>query len=218
MAMVTAYKHALPVITPEEYLAQETFAQEKHEYYAGAMLPMAGASINHNYIVGNLYFLLRVALKEKEYIPFTTDIRLWIPSRNAYTYPDVLVVAGVPQCYHERSDTITNPIMIVEVLSETTSQYDRGEKFIGFRTIPTLRDYLLVDQARCLVEQFTRVGEHKWLLTEYHEMDQVVELSFDASLHLSLRDIYERVVFPPAPEHQHSRETESDEQVEDGKA
>lgn len=100
--MVATDKHALPVIAPEEYLAQEMLAQEKHEYYAGEVISMAGASINHNY-------------KEKEYIPFTT------------TYPDVLVVASVPQCYNERSDTLTNTnlIMIVEVLSESTSQYDR---------------------------------------------------------------------------------------------
>jgi Uma2 family endonuclease len=201
-------------MTPEDYLDQETLAHEKHEYYNGAMIPMAGASINHNYIVGNLYFLLRVALQEQDYILFTTDMRLWVPSRNAYTYPDVMVIAGEPLCYQERSDTITNPVMIVEVLSDSTSQYDRGEKFVGFRTIPTLCDYLLIDQSHCLVEQFSRVGEHKWLLTEYHEMEQVVELSFEPSLRLALRDLYERVVFPPATGYQQTQASASDEHEE----
>jgi Uma2 family endonuclease len=212
--MVAAYRYPLSSISPEEYLAQETVAQEKHEYYDGEIIPMAGASINHNYIVGNLYFLLRVALKGKEFIPFTTDLRLWVPLRNAYTYPDVVVVAGTPQCYLDRSDTITNPIMLIEVLSETTSRYDRGDEFVVARSIPTLRDYLIVDQARCLVEQFTRVDEHKWLFTEYHDMEQVVELSFDTSLHLALRDVYERVDFPPATGYQQTDDREGDEQVE----
>jgi Uma2 family endonuclease len=198
--MTAARKQTELFSSPEEYLERETLAAEKHEYYDGEIVPMAGASINHNYIVGNLYFLLRVALKGKDYIPFATDLRLWVPARNTYTYPDVLVVAGPPLHHDERSDTITNPVMLLEVLSDTTSHYDRGEKFVGYRTLPTLRDYLLVDQSRCLVEQFARVEQNKWLLTEYHEMEQVVELSFEP-ICLALRDIYERVAFPPPPEH-----------------
>lgn len=196
MAMIPAYPQALPGVTPEEYLAQETRAEERHEYYAGEMIPMAGASINHNRIVRNIVVTLSGAFKGFDYEVFANDMRLWVPSRNAYTYPDVMVVAGAPHCAHKRNDTITNPIMIVEVLSESTRHYDRGEKFIGVRTIPSLHDYLLVDQSCCLVEQCTRVGEHKWLLTEYHEMEQGVELSFEPSVRLALHDMYERVVFP----------------------
>ncbi len=195
--MVTAPRQTQQsFVLPEEYLERETLADEKHEYYDGEIVPMAGASINHNRIVGNIYFRLRVALKGKDYALFTTDLRLWVPARNAYTYPDVLVIAGPPQCHNERSDTVTNPILLIEVLSEATSRYDRGEKFVGYRTIPTLRDYLLIDQAQCLVEQFARVETTKWLFTEYHAMEQVVECSFEG-LQLPLRDIYEQVTFPP---------------------
>jgi Uma2 family endonuclease len=194
--MVTAPQQTQPFISPEAYLQQETLAEEKHEYYDGEVLPVAGASINHNHIVGNLYFLLRLALKGMDFIPFTTDLRLWVPARNAYTYPDVLVIAGEPQHHQDRDDTLTNPIMLIEVLSDSTSGYDRGEKFIGYRTIPTLRDYLLVNQSECLVEHFTRFEEHKWLLTEYRQMDAVVAPSF-APIQLALHDIYEHVEFPP---------------------
>ncbi len=194
--MVTVPQHTQLFISPEKYLEQETLAEEKHEYYDGEVLPVAGASINHNHIVGNLYFLLRLALKGMDFIPFTTDLRLWVPARNAYTYPDVLVIAGEPQPHQDRDDTLTNPIMLIEVLSDSTSGYDRGEKFIGYRTIPTLRDYLLVNQSECLVEHFTRFEEDKWLLTEYRQMEAVVAPSF-APIQLALHDIYEHVEFPP---------------------
>ncbi len=187
-------------ITPEEYLEQETLAQERHEYYNGVIIPMAGSSITHNVIVGNLYFYLRSTLMKttRKYTCFATDLRVWIPARNAYTYPDVLVIAGEPQRHNERDDTITNPVLVIEVLSESTRRYDRDEKFIGYRSLPSLHDYLLIDQAQCLVEQFTRVEETKWLLTEYHDMAQAVPLSFaaDESITLPLQHIYEQVQFP----------------------
>jgi Uma2 family endonuclease len=176
---------------------------------------MVGASINHNRIVGNVYFNLRVAFKEKDYTLFATNLRLWVPLRNAYTYPDIMVIAGTPLRHNERNDTVTNPFMLVEVLSESTSTYDRGEKFIGYRTIPTLRDYLLIDQSRCLVEQFSRVEHSKWLLIEYSDMEQVMILSFEP-VQLALHDIYKGVEWPAAPE-QHPTNTaqNASEQSED---
>jgi Uma2 family endonuclease len=206
--MTAARKQTDPFFSPEEYLEHETLAAEKHEYYNGEIVPMAGASINHNRIVRNIVVALSIAFKAAAYEVFSTDLRLWVPARNTYTYPDVLVVAGPPLHHDERSDTVTNPVMLLEVLSDTTSHYDRGEKFVGYRTLPSLRDYLLVDQSRCLVEQFARVEQNKWLLTEYHEMEQVVELSFEP-IRLALRDIYERVEFPLPPEHPPETASES---------
>lgn len=188
-----------PFISPDTYLEGETRAKEKHEYYDGEVVPMAGASINHNYIVGNLYILLRQALKGMDFIPFSTDIRLWIPACNVYTYPDILVTVGKPACHNNRDDTLTNPILLIEVLSESTSSYDRGEKFICYRTIPTLRDYLLVDQSQCLVEHFARFEDNRWLLTEYHEMEAIVQPSC-VPIQLALHDVYEQVEFPSPPE------------------
>jgi Uma2 family endonuclease len=194
--MVTAPQQTQPFISPEAYLQQETLAEEKHEYYDGEVLPVAGASINHNRIVRNILVTLSIAFRGTVYEVLPSDMRLWVPARNAYTYPDVLVIAGEPQHHQDRDDTLTNPIMLIEVLSDSTSGYDRGEKFIGYRTIPTLRDYLLVNQSECLVEHFTRFEEHKWLLTEYCQMDAVVAPSF-APIQLALHDIYEHVEFPP---------------------
>ncbi len=185
-------------ITPEAYLEQETLAQERHEYYNGVIIPMPGASINHNRIVRNIIIALGVVFKGTAYEIFSNDLRVWIPASNAYTYPDVLVIAGEPQRHNERNDTITNPVLVIEVLSDSTRRYDRDEKFIGYRSLPSLHDYILIDQAQCLVEQVTRVEETQWLLTEYHNMAQAVPLSFaaDEPITLPLQHIYEQVQFP----------------------
>lgn len=191
---------AKPSITSIEYLEQETAAPERHEYYDGEVVAVAGASINHNRIVGNIMVALSHIFKNTGvYEVFTTDLRLWVPERNSFTYPDVMVVPSPLLLLPGRTDTITNPVLLIEVLSDATSHYDRGEKFVGYRTIPTLRDYLLIDQAQCMVEQFSRIEQNKWLLTEYRDKDQVIEFSF-APVSLALRDIYDRVEFPPPPE------------------
>lgn len=209
---VTAPAQPQTFMTPGEYLERETLAEERHEYYNGEIVPMVGASINHNRIVGNVFFNLRVALKKKEYTLFATDLRLWVPLSNAYTYPDIMVIAGSPMRHNERNDTVTNPVMLVEVLSESTSTYDRGKKFIGYRTIPILRDYVLIDQSRCLVEQFSRIEANKWLLTEYTDRNQVITLSFE-SVRLALSDIYEEIEWPAT-----SEQLPASEQGEDGES
>jgi Uma2 family endonuclease len=181
-------------IPPETYLEREVLAEQKSEYYHGEMVPMAGASINHNRIVRNLVKILSVAFMGTVYEVFMSDLRLWVAAQQSYTYPDVQVVAGSPALHAGRTDTITNPALIVEVLSESTSAYDRGEKFVGYRTLPSLREYLLVDQTRYAVEQFVRVAENQWLLTEYRGEESRVRLSFEPH-QLALRDIYDRVVW-----------------------
>ena len=124
--------------SPEEYLELETAAEYKSEYRDGLIIPMAGGTPNHNQIAVNLSAALNFALKGQPYRVFTSDVRLWIPQARLYTYPDVMVVSGQLQFAESRRDTITNPLIIVEVLSESTAKYDRGEKFRIYRTIPTL--------------------------------------------------------------------------------
>ena len=121
-----------------EYLDLETVAEYKSEYRDGQIIPMAGGTPNHNRIAGNFYASLNFALKGQAYDVFTSDLRLWIPQARLYTYPDVMVVSGQLQFAESRRETITNPLIIVEVLSESTANYDRGEKFRLYRTIPTL--------------------------------------------------------------------------------
>jgi Uma2 family endonuclease len=181
-------------LSPEEYLAQEATAKAKSEYLNGVTLLMAGASLNHNYIVGNLYFILHLALRKQNYNVLMSDVRLWIAQRKVYTYPDLMVIAGLPECVEGHDDTIVNPLLLVEVLSESTKNYDRGEKFAFYRTIPTFQEYILVEQTSMHVEQYTKTLEGKWLLSDYDDPQGSIALA-SVPVELALAEIYERVSF-----------------------
>lgn len=178
----------------EEYLALEEAADYKSEYIDGKILPMAGGSTNHNRIAGNFYAALNFALKAQEYEIFITDVRLWIPKRRIYTYPDVMVVAGEPEYFSDRTDTITNPKIIVEVLSVSTKGYDRSGKFEAYRTIPTFEEYLLFDQTKIYVEQFSKTAKKRWSLREYDTEDEAIALT-SVQLQISLADVCNKVKF-----------------------
>jgi len=181
------------IYTPEEYLALEEKAEYKHEYRNGEIIPMAGGTINHNQIAGNLYANLKFAFKGQKYRVFIGDVRLWIPRYNQYTYPDVMVISGEP-LYHKGNTTITNPQLIIEVLSQSTQDYDRGTKFNYYRSIAELQEYILIDQYSVKVEQFTKNNQGQWLLTEYEKLENILSLE-SLSLQLNITDIYEQVKF-----------------------
>lgn len=121
--------------TPQEYLDFEVLSQERHEYIDGEIKLMTGGTPNHNDIAGNLYLLLKLALRQQPYRTFYVDQRLWIRSRNLYTYPDIMVLPSPIQLQEKRTDTVLNPYFIAEVLSRSTKDYDRSEKFLAYRTI-----------------------------------------------------------------------------------
>ncbi|AFZ29154.1 protein of unknown function DUF820 [Gloeocapsa sp. PCC 7428] len=180
--------------TDEEYLNIEVTSEERHEYVNGEIRLMTGGTPNHNDIAGNLYVLLKLALKGKPYRTFYADQRLWIPERNLYTYPDVMVVPRPLQLQTGRNDTITNPVMIAEVLSKSTQDYDRGEKFVAYRTIDNFCEYLLIDQYSIHVEHYIKTAAHQWLLSEYE--DPTVTLSFNAfDFQIQIAEIYESIDF-----------------------
>ena len=182
--------------TPEEYLELEATAEYKSEYIDGQIIPMAGASINHNRITGNFYATLNFAFRQQgKYEVFNSDIRLWIPQKLIYTYPDVIIIADEPEFFNNRTDTITNPQVIIEVLSNSTKGYDREDKFAAYRTIPTFQEYLLIDQNRIRVEQFSKTGKKRWNLREYDEEDENISLE-TVSFEISLQDLYNKVKFP----------------------
>ncbi|MCF4967273.1 hypothetical protein CV014_09205 [Nostoc sp. CMAA1605] len=137
--------------TPEEYLALEEVAEYKSEYIDGQIIPMAGGTVNHNRIAGNFYAVLNFAFRQQNYEVFNSDMRLWIPEKRIYTYPDVMIVVGEPEFFPNRQDMILNPQVIVEVLSESTKGYDHEDKFQAYRTISTFQEYLLVDQTQIYV-------------------------------------------------------------------
>jgi Uma2 family endonuclease len=178
--------------TDEEYLEFELTSEERHEYANGEIRLMTGGTPNHNDIAGNLYILLKLALKGKSYRTFYTDQRLWIPERNLYTYPDVMIVEKPLQLQTGRTDTIINPIMIAEVLSKSTQDYDRGEKFVSYRTIDSFREYLLIDQYNIHVEHYIKTAAHQWLLSEYE--DPTITISFQAfEFQIQIAELYENV-------------------------
>jgi Uma2 family endonuclease len=182
------------IYTLEEYLDFEVHDPERHEYIDGEIIPMVGGTPNHNTIIGNFYAALNFGLKRQPYRVFVAEQRLWIPERRIYTYPDVMVVQGELQLQAGRRDTITNPLFIAEVLSDSTKAYDRDEKFKAYRTIPTFQEYLLIDQYTMHIEQFTKTNPNQWLFTEYDGEEAIVSMA-SFTLELQLADIYDKVNF-----------------------
>ena len=135
-----------------------------------------------------------IALKGQEYDVFIGDVRLWMPKKQIYTYPDVMLIEGKPEYYNRRTDTITNPQIIVEVLSKSTKAYDPGDKFRSYRTIPTFQEYILIEQTEIFIEQYSKTDNNKWSLSEYAAEDKMLELT-SLQIQISLADIYNKVDF-----------------------
>lgn len=154
--------------TPAEYLAWERSAPERHELVDGEIFAMAGASFAHNKIVGNVVGELRQALRGRpcDVTPSDLRVRIPTPSGGLYTYPDALVVCGEPEFEDTARDTLLNPTVIVEVLSDSTEAYDRGRKFRYYRAIPSLREYVLVAQDVPAVERHVRGDGGVWSLMQ----------------------------------------------------
>jgi Uma2 family endonuclease len=182
------------IFTPQEYLEFEVNSDTRHEYINGEIIPMTGGTPEHNEIASILNAALRVSLKGKPYSIFVADQRLWIPDRKLYTYPDIMVVPRPLERQQGRADTITNPVMIAEVLSKSTKNYDRDEKFSAYRTISTFQEYLLIDQYTPHVEQYFKTDSHKWIFTEYNNTESSISLS-SIPFEIRLADLYESVEF-----------------------
>ncbi|BAZ84351.1 Uma2 family endonuclease [Dolichospermum compactum] len=183
--------------SPKEYLEFEVNSELRHEYIDGLIIPMTGGTPNHNKIAGNLYVAIHFALKRQPYEVYYTDQRLWIPKRRIHTYPDVMVVQ-TPLVFEEgRNDTITNPVMIAEVLSKSTKGYDRDEKFAAYRTIANFQEYILIDQYTIHVEQYVKTDHKKWIFLEYEDINDTLNLT-SVSCQISLADIYEKIDFTSA--------------------
>lgn len=177
---------------PAEYLALERRSAEKHEYLAGEVFAMTGASRAHNLIVTNLVRELGQQLKRRPCQVFASDMRVKVSASGLYTYPDVVVVCGEARFEDEQVDTLLNPTLIVEVLSDSTEAYDRGEKFEHYRKLPSLAEYLLVAQDRPHLDQFVRQADAQWLLAEWHGRDATVRVpSVDAVL--ALDEVYDKL-------------------------
>jgi Uma2 family endonuclease len=186
-----------PTYSPQEYLDQEIESDIRHEYINGEIVPMTGGTPNHNQILLNLAGALNFVLRQQPYRVFAADQRLWIPAREMYTYPDVMVVSGDLAYKPGRKDTITNPSLIIEVLSESTRSYDRGDKFAFYRTMSSFQEYVLVDQYSAHVEHHLKTGPKQWMLQEYDGPEATLTLT-PLNLEMALCDIYAKVQFESA--------------------
>jgi Uma2 family endonuclease len=184
-----------PRLTPEEYLSRERLAPTKSEYYQGEVFAMAGASEKHNVIVSNLVFSLMASLRQRDCRVYSSDMRLLVSDTGLYTYPDVMVVCGKPILADAHFDVLTNPALIIEVLSETTKDYDRGGKFHQYMRLPSLQEYLTVSQTEEMIDQSIRQADNSWLLRELVPANGSVRLNCLA-IELEFGYVYDKVEVP----------------------
>ncbi|WGV25848.1 Uma2 family endonuclease [Halotia branconii] len=185
--------------TPEEYLELEEKAQFRSEYCNGEIIPMTGGTTNHNKITGNLYAYLKFALKGRNYDIYISDVRLWIPRYRQYTYPDVMVIQGQPVYTGTNTTTVMNPLLIAEVLSKSTKNYDQGDKFLYYRSIPEFQEYILINQYHHHVMQYVKTAAGQWLFTELEGESATLEMQ-TIDFQIQLSDLYEQVNFADSDE------------------
>jgi Uma2 family endonuclease len=179
-------------VSPEEYLAQERLAERKSEYFQGEVFAMAGASPRHVWIVANIVAEFRQHLKGKPCRVSASDLRLRVTPAGLYTYPDVMVICGDAQFADDQKDTVLNPVLIVEVLSESTRNYDRSWKFQRYRKLPSLIEYLSIEQDEPRVEHWTRQRENHWDFVDIDDLGKSIQLtSIDCVLPLA--EVYDKI-------------------------
>ena len=182
-------------LTPEQYLAIEREAEYKSEYFQGEMFAMAGAGEAHNVLVGNLVAGLHQQFRSRPCRVYSNDMRVRVSATGLYTYPDVVAACGERRFLDERRDTLLNPSLLVEVLSPSTEAYDRGRKFEHYRSIESLREYLLVASDRVHAELYTRQPDGRWLLTSADRLEDSLDLE-SVGCRLALLDLYEKTDLP----------------------
>src|SRR6266404_330901 len=187
----------IPRLSEAEYLRLERAAEIKSEFFEGEMFAMAGGTRAHSLIAANLLRELGNRLKATDCVAYTADLRIKVEATGLQTYPDVSVVCGPQRFLDEERDTLLNPVVIVEVLSDSTEAYDRGKKFEQYRQIPSCREYLLVSQKEPRIEQFIRQAQGEWLLKE--AVGLKAELNVPTlGIVLPLAEVFAKVEFFPA--------------------
>lgn len=187
------------IYTPEEYLRKEERSEIRHEFVNGEILDMAGGTVTHNRIAVNLTVAIENTLRKtkRSCSVFTADMRVQIQKANAYTYPDVLIVCGQMEFYGGRQDIITNPIVIFEVLSDSTREYDHTRKFQMYRKLPSLQEYVMVEPNQYSVECLRRIESGLWVFEGYEKQKDTLQLKL-VDLKVPLPAIYENIDIPSA--------------------
>jgi Uma2 family endonuclease len=186
--------------TEQEYLAFEKEASERHEYHQGEIFQMqghgeklaiSGAANRHNIIFSNLFGEMAAKLKGKPCQPYGPDMRVNIPENTLYTYPDISVFCGELKLSKEDEDTVIQPSVLIEILSPGTRSYDRGDKFLLYRDIPSLNEYILVDSISVHIEAFRVNNTKHWELEEYKTLSAILEMP-TLGIYIPLAEIYDR--------------------------
>jgi Uma2 family endonuclease len=185
-----------PRYTPAEYLVLEDRAEFKNEYHDGEIIPMTGGSFNHNRIINRICAYLLSALQGKPHEPFSSDVRLWIPKYRKFTYPDVMVIQCPPISFEGRTDTLVNPRLIVEVLSKSTEEHDKNDKFKFYRSISDLQEYLLINQYELDIQHYTKTDSGFWIYRTYEASEDTIALT-SIEVDITVANIYEGVSFDP---------------------
>jgi Uma2 family endonuclease len=181
-------------ISIETYLEMENASVEKHEYYQGEVFAMSGAKLPHNTIAGNLFVALANRSKGKNCKPYNSDQRIHIESNTLFTYPDISIVCGEVLTLNNDEYNVLNPAVIVEVLSRSTKNYDRGEKFKLYRDITTLKEYIVIDSENIHIEVFRLNENNHWELEEYNDMKEYLQIKA-INENIPVLEIYEGVKF-----------------------
>jgi Uma2 family endonuclease len=179
-------------MTVEEYFQLEEASPEKHEYVQGGVYAMSGASFVHNQIVSNTIVEIGNYLKDKNCRVYGSDLKIHVKTESAFVYPDLSIICDGAQFLEGRNDIVTNPSVIIEVLSESTEAYDRGKKFMLYRQIPSLKEYIIIASAWLSVERFSKNEHGVWELNEYNDLENAVLMQ---TIHftLPLKNIYRDV-------------------------
>jgi len=181
-------------MTPAEFLEFERASDEKHEYRDGRIVAMSGARRNHNIIALNVGSDIQRTLRDKDCEGYPSEMRVYIPASRLYTYPDLVVACGEPIFQDEGMDTLLNPRLIIEILSESTESYDRGQKFKNYRSSTSLKEYVLISQKAPAIEKYVKHGDGFWMLTDASGLDaEIILESIDCRLLFA--DVYRKVNF-----------------------
>ena len=183
------------IYTLKEYIELEKKMGQKYEYHSGQIYSLAGGTIEHGLICGNIYSEIKneLANKESECYPLNSEVRLHLDKTESYVYPDTMVICGEMEKANDNNLAVKNPILIVEVLSKTTADYDRGDKFHMYRKIPTFREYVIIEQERYIVDvQYRKHKDALWMINRYEGIDSEIELK-SIGISLTMEKLYERV-------------------------
>lgn len=181
-------------ITVEEYFRICEESEEKFQFFNGEIFAMSGGSMNHSLISANCIKAFGNSLSKKPCRVFDSNLRIAIAENDSYTYPDTSVICGEIEFLEDKKDTVANPVVIVEVLSDSTEAFDRGKKFSFYRSIETLKHYILIDQKEVKVEHFFKNEKSQWVLEEFSKLEEYLNLNSIKSK-IQIKEIYEKVEF-----------------------